>query len=177
MLKIKLSRIGKKKHPIYRLIVSEVGRDPYGKNLEILGSYDPHTKALNVEADRVKHWISNGAQMTDTVNNLFVGNKIVEGKKVNVSALGKKAKDAVKKVAEDKKAEELAEKTAKASADAEIRQSAEDKEALEAKPEVVETPEVSTEAEVVEDKAETTEASTSAEVTEDKEVATEAKEE
>lgn len=157
MLKIKLSRIGKKKHPIYRLIVSEVGRDPYGKNLEILGSYDPHTKALQVEADRVKHWIGNGAQMTDTVNNLFVGKGIVEGKKVNVSALGKKAKDAAKKAVEAKKAEELAAKTAKASTDAEAMA---DKEALEAKPEVAETPE----------------ASTSAEATEDKEVVTEAKE-
>ena len=151
MLKIKLSRIGKKKHPIYRLIVSEVGRDPYGKNLEILGSYDPHTKALQVEADRVKHWIGNGAQMTDTVNNLFVGKGIVEGKKVNVSALGKKAKDAAKKVAEAKKAEELAAKEPK-----------------EVQPEIVETPEVAETPEV-------TETPEVAEITE-AEVATEAKE-
>lgn len=124
MLKIKLSRKGKKKHPIYRLIVSEVGRDPYGKTLEILGSWDPHTKDLQVKADRVKHWIGHGAQMTDTINNLFIEKKIVEGKKVNVSALGKKAKDAAKKGAEAKKAEELAVQTPK-----------------EAQPEVVKTPE------------------------------------
>ncbi len=113
MLKIKLSRIGKKKHPIYRLIVSEVGRDPYGKSLEILGSWDPHTKDLQIKADRVKHWIGHGAQMTDTINNLLVEKKIIEGKKVNVSALGKKAKDAVRKAAEAKKAAERSAKEPK----------------------------------------------------------------
>jgi small subunit ribosomal protein S16 len=123
MLKIKLSRIGKKKHPIYRLIVLEVGRDPYGKSLEILGSWDPHTKDLQVKADRVKHWIGHGAQMTDTINNLFIEKKIIDGKKVNVSALGKKAKDAVRKAAEAKKAAEVAAKVAEATPEAPVEAS------------------------------------------------------
>ena len=104
MLKIKLSRKGKKKYPIYRLIISEVGRDPFGDNLEILGTYNPHTKELAVEADRIKYWLDKGAQMTPTVNNLLVGKNVVEGKKVAVSKLTNKSREAIAKKATDAKA-------------------------------------------------------------------------
>jgi small subunit ribosomal protein S16 len=117
MLKIKLSRKGKKKYPVYRLIISEVGRDPFGDNLEILGFYNPHTKELKVEAERIKEWIGKGAQLTPTVNNLLVDKKIIAGKKVAVSKLTKKAREVIaKKTAdvsstakamEDKKAAEV----------------------------------------------------------------------
>ncbi len=72
MLQIKLSRIGTKNKPMYRLIVSERGRDPYGRALEILGSYNPYTKELISKDDRIKHWISVGSGMTPSVNNLLV---------------------------------------------------------------------------------------------------------
>lgn len=122
MLKIKLSRKGKKKYPIYRIIISEVARDPYGRSLEILGFYNPHTKELNVKADRVKHWLDQGAQMTDTVNNLLVGQKIVEGKKVAVSKLTKKSREAIaKKVADEKAKEEKAKADAEATKQAEAQ--------------------------------------------------------
>ena len=81
MLAIKLSQSGKTNKKMFRLIISEKSRDPYGRALEILGSYNPHSKELIVKADRVKHWISKGAQMTATVNNLLVGKNIIEGKK------------------------------------------------------------------------------------------------
>ena len=81
MLAIKLSQSGKTNKKMFRLVISEKSRDPYGRALEILGSYNPHSKELIVKADRVKHWISKGAQMTATVNNLLVGQKIIEGKK------------------------------------------------------------------------------------------------
>lgn len=80
MLMIRLSRVGKKGYPTYRLIISEKQRDPYGKALEILGAYNPHTKELKVQADRITHWISKGAQMSDTVNNLLVKKEIIKGK-------------------------------------------------------------------------------------------------
>lgn len=84
MLKIKLARIGKKKAPIYRFIISEVGRDPYGRVLENLGSYNPRSKELQAKAERINHWISQGAQMTITVNNLLVSHKIVKGEVIRV---------------------------------------------------------------------------------------------
>ncbi|MEI6529593.1 MAG: 30S ribosomal protein S16 [Candidatus Falkowbacteria bacterium] len=89
MLAIKLSQTGKTNKKMFRLIISEKSRDPYGDALEILGSYNPHSKELAVKADRVNYWISKGAQMTDTVNNLLVEKKIIEGKKTVASKPGK----------------------------------------------------------------------------------------
>ncbi len=97
MLIIRLSRIGKKKKPMYRLIINEKSKDLYGRALEILGSFNPFTKELLVKEDRIKHWLSNGAQMSATVNNLLVQNKIIEGKKVVASKPGKKSEEEIKK--------------------------------------------------------------------------------
>jgi small subunit ribosomal protein S16 len=101
MLNIRLTRVGKKNKPMYRLTIAEKTKDPYGKALEILGSYNPHSKELQVKGDRIQYWISQGAQMTPTVNNLLVEQKIIEGKKVVASKKGKKAEEA--KIEEAKK--------------------------------------------------------------------------
>ncbi|MFH1325876.1 MAG: 30S ribosomal protein S16 [Candidatus Falkowbacteria bacterium] len=102
MLMIRLARIGKKKQPYYRLVVSEKARDMYGKALEILGNYNPRTKEAKLNADRIKHWLSNGAQASATVNNLLITKGIIEGKKQKSSTLSNKRK---KKL--DKKSESL----------------------------------------------------------------------
>lgn len=88
---IKLSKVGKTNKKMFRLIISEKGRDPFGKVLEILGSYNPYTKELVAKEDRIKYWLGNGAQMTPTVNNLLVGKKVVDGEKVTASKPGKKS--------------------------------------------------------------------------------------
>jgi len=85
MLAIKLSKVGKTNKKMFRLIVSEKSHDPYGHVLEILGSFNPYSKELQVKGERVNYWIEKGAQMTATVNNLLVGNKIVAGEKVTAS--------------------------------------------------------------------------------------------
>ncbi len=89
MLVIKLSKVGKTNKKMFRLIISEKSRDPYGNVLEILGSYNPYSKELSAQAERIKYWLSQGAQMTPTVNNLLVGQKMIEGKKVVASKPGK----------------------------------------------------------------------------------------
>jgi len=89
MLTIRLSRIGKKNKPFYRLIISEKSRDLYGHALEILGSYNPHTKGLKVANERIKYWLEKGAGMSPTVNNLLIEKKVFEGKKVKASKAGK----------------------------------------------------------------------------------------
>lgn len=81
MLTIRLSRIGKKKKPFYRLIISEKTKDPWGTFLEQLGHLNPHTKQTALKIDRIKYWISVGAQMSNTVNNLLVKEGIIEEKK------------------------------------------------------------------------------------------------
>lgn len=90
---------------MFRLVISEKGRDPYGNVLEILGSYNPHSKELVTKDDRIKHWLSKGAQMTATINNLLVGKGIVEGKKVTASKPGEKSEKRVSqlKAKDDKK--------------------------------------------------------------------------
>ena len=93
MLTIRLSRVGKKNLPLYRLVISEKHKDLYGKALEILGSYNPHTKDLKINAEKTKYWLSKGASMSATVNNLLLEKKIIEGKRVKASK-DKKAKKA-----------------------------------------------------------------------------------
>jgi len=106
MLAIKLSKTGKTNKKMFRIIVSEKSRDPYGNVLEILGSYNPHTKELLAKTDRIKHWLSNGAQMTATINNLLLEKKIIEGKKTVASKPGKKSdkRTAQIKAKDDKRA-------------------------------------------------------------------------
>ncbi len=101
MLAIKLSKVGKTNKKVFRLIISEKSRDPFGKVLEILGSYNPHSKEFQAKADRIKYWLSQGAQMTPTVNNLLISQKIITGEKVKASKVGspKKGKKTEKKTA------------------------------------------------------------------------------
>ncbi len=92
MLTIRFSRVGKKGYPTYRLVISEKARDPYGKALEILGSYNPHTKDLQAKDDRIKHWISKGAGMSQSVANLLINKKIIEGTKAKAEKKATKKK-------------------------------------------------------------------------------------
>lgn len=109
MLTIRLSRIGKKNKPMYRLIISEKGRDPYGRHLEILGSYNPYSKELRAKGEKIKYWLGKGAKMSPTVNNLLIAQGVIEGKKVKASSPGKKKEDtetAAKAPREEKPQEE-----------------------------------------------------------------------
>jgi small subunit ribosomal protein S16 len=112
MLTIKLSKLGKKNKKVFRVIISEKGRDPYGNSLEILGAYDQFHKQLQVKKDRVNFWLERGAQMTPTINNLFIAQGVIEGKKVTASKAGKvseKKQGQIKaKADKKKKAEEAA---------------------------------------------------------------------
>lgn len=81
MVTLKLARVGKKKQPTFRLVVTEKGSDPWGHNLEILGWKNPRTKETKFEVERIKYWLSKGAQMTATVNNLLIDQKIITGEK------------------------------------------------------------------------------------------------
>ena len=120
---IKLSKIGKTNKKVFRLIISEKGRDPYGRALEILGAYNPYSKELSIKEDRIKYWLEKGAGMTASINNLLVGKSIIDGKKVAASKKGvlnekkaaqikskadkkKAASEAVAPVIEESKAEE-----------------------------------------------------------------------
>ena len=82
MLKIRLSRIGKRGQAYFRVVVVEHTKKPKGEYLELLGTYNPHEKVLNVKKDRIDYWVSKGAQASPTVNNLLVNHKIWDKPKV-----------------------------------------------------------------------------------------------
>ena len=112
MLTIKLAKVGKKNKKVFRILISEKARDPYGKALEILGSYNPYNKELKVKTDRVKYWLSQGSTMTPSVNNLFVDKNIISGEKLVNSKPGTPNKRKAEKAKEtaapvEEKKEEL----------------------------------------------------------------------
>ena len=85
MLKIRLQRVGKKHDPSYRIVVTDSRTGPKSnKHVEVVGHYDTIRKTKEFNSDRIKHWISNGALVSDTVHNLLVREKIVEGDIKNV---------------------------------------------------------------------------------------------
>lgn len=94
MLTIRLSRFGKKKHPVFRVIVSEKAKDTLGDYLELLGTYDPHTNKAALKTDRIQYWLSKGAQTSGVVHNLLVGEKIITGEKIKVANIRKKEEEA-----------------------------------------------------------------------------------
>ena len=85
MLKIRLQRIGRKNDPHFRLIVTPHTNKPMTTQFnEILGTYNVKAGIFECKADRVKYWISVGAQVSPTVTNLLISKGILEGRKINV---------------------------------------------------------------------------------------------
>ena len=72
MLMIRMARFGAKKKPFYRIVVIEKECARNGRNLEVVGTYNPlvHPAAVLLKHDRIEHWSKNGAQMSDTVKRL-----------------------------------------------------------------------------------------------------------
>ena len=93
MLKIRLQRIGKKGQAYFRVIVTEHTQKPKGRFLEDLGAYDPHKNTVNAKKERIEYWLSKGAQLSPTVNNLLVGREIIKGQKVQVWKAKKKGEE------------------------------------------------------------------------------------
>jgi small subunit ribosomal protein S16 len=85
MLVIRYFRVGKTNQPYFKVVVTDKRRPTRGgRFVEELGQVDPVNKKKNLKADRVKYWLSVGAQPSDTVYNLLVSEKIIEGKKRDV---------------------------------------------------------------------------------------------
>lgn len=73
MVKIRLRRTGAKKKPSYRVVVTDSRTSRDGRFIEIIGHYNPRTEPVtfNIHEDRVWHWLSQGAQPTDTVRKML----------------------------------------------------------------------------------------------------------
>ncbi len=131
MLVIRLQRVGKRNRPAFRLVVTDKKNGPKsGRFLEILGNHDRVSKNTQLKEDRIKHWIEQGVQVSDAVNNLLVDKGVIKGEKKDVHSRhdrkkggdkpAEEVKDAPKEgeapkeeVKEEKPAEEVKEEPAK----------------------------------------------------------------
>ena len=78
-VKIRLRRMGAKRAPFYRVVVADSRYPRDGRFIEVIGTYDP-TKdpaIVNIDSEKAKKWISNGAQPTDTVKALLKKNGVL----------------------------------------------------------------------------------------------------
>jgi small subunit ribosomal protein S16 len=76
LVKIRMRREGKKKHPIYKLVATDSRSPRNGGYLEVVGQYDPHTNpiTLSLKEPRIEYWLGQGAQPSDTVRSLLKRN-------------------------------------------------------------------------------------------------------
>ncbi len=108
MLTIRLSRTGKRKQPYYRIVLQEKTRDPWSPAIEVLGQMNPRLDRSEavLDEERIKYWLSKGAEVSKGLHNLFLDKKLIKGEKVNnisLSAARRKAIEAAKpKVAESR---------------------------------------------------------------------------
>ena len=116
MLKIRLQRVGKKHDPAFRVILTDSARAARSGSVnEVLGFYSAKREQTKLSTDKIKEWIAKGAQVSDTVHNILVREKVIKGPKKNVLPPKKKSaeKEKDKEVVAQAKPEEKKEETAK----------------------------------------------------------------
>ncbi len=112
MLMMRLQRVGRKNDPSYRIVVTDKRTGPKSdKHVDRIGSYNPKMNSVQLDAVKAKEWLAKGVQPSDTVYNILIGQKVVEGRKINV--LPKKSpivdEEALKRAAEEAAAKAKAE--------------------------------------------------------------------
>ena len=120
MLMMRLQRVGRKNDPSFRIVVTDkrtgVKSD---KHVDRLGSYNPKLNHVQIDGAKAKEWLAKGVQPSDTLHNILVSQKIIEGKKKNVLPKKSPIIDEAKIKAEAEAAAAKLEADAKAKADAE----------------------------------------------------------
>ena len=114
---IRFQRIGRKNDPAFRIAVLEKTAGPKaGSYVDLVGTYNPKTKATTLQPDAIRDWVAKGAQVSPSVHNLLVSQGVIEGTKtakvVKQSELGKNI--AKKKAEEEAAAAKAAEEAAAA---------------------------------------------------------------
>lgn len=122
MVKIRLKRLGRKKRPFYRVVVTDIRNKRDGAPLAELGYYNPLTKELKLDKATALDWMSKGAIPSDTAKRLI--DKASETGELIVLEVAKKER--LSKKAKEKQAAEKAAAEEKAKADAEAKEAAEE---------------------------------------------------
>ena len=134
---IRFQRIGRKNDAAFRMAVLPKASGPKaGKYVDLVGTYNPKTKAMTVDGAKIKDWMSKGAQVSPSLHNLLVKNGVVEGIK-NASVVSKKNLEKNVKARAEAEAKELSAKEAADAKAAEAAKAAAEAPAEEAAPEVV----------------------------------------
>ncbi|MAZ56652.1 30S ribosomal protein S16 [bacterium] len=85
MLMMRLQRVGRRNDPSFRIVVTDKRTGPKSnKNIAILGSYNPKMDHVQLDKEEAKKWLGQGVQPSDTVHNILVSEKVIEGDKINV---------------------------------------------------------------------------------------------
>ena len=106
MLVIRLRRVGKKNQPAFKIIVTEKKKAPTkGIFIEEVGFWNPLTKERILKEERIKYWLSVGAKASDTIHNMLIDGKVIEGEKIKKHSKSKK-KEGEKKAEDNGKKEE-----------------------------------------------------------------------
>ena len=94
-VKMRLTRLGDKKSPFYRIVVADSRKARDGEYVDLVGTYNPlkTPEEVKIDVEKAKKWIANGAQPTDTVKALLKKNGVYEESKKPAT----KAKKATKK--------------------------------------------------------------------------------
>ena len=107
MLVIRFFRIGKKNQPSFKIVVTDKRKPPRaGRFIEEVGFWNPLTKEKVLRQERIKYWLSVGAEPSPTVHNLLVSEKIIDGKKIAKHKKAKKEEPVQGKPTEKKPTEE-----------------------------------------------------------------------
>ncbi len=125
MLSIRLRRTGKKGQPTYRIVVADERAPIYGKYIELLGNYNPNTKATVLNKEKALEWMNKGAKPTNTVAKIFTKEELKHNSIVikKFRAVSKTELEKEKAEAEKIKAEEAAKKeAAKVAFEAQVEQ-------------------------------------------------------
>ena len=80
-VKIRLKRMGMKKHPFYRVVVADAASPRDGRFIEEIGYYNPMTEpaTIKIDAEKAQQWLKNGAQPTETARTLLKKSGVIEG--------------------------------------------------------------------------------------------------
>jgi len=87
-VKMRLTRLGDKKSPFYRIIVVDGRKARDGEYVDLIGTYDPlkNPAVVNIDKEKAAKWIACGVQPTDTVKSILVKEGILEAKKTQAKA-------------------------------------------------------------------------------------------
>ena len=118
-IKIRLARAGSKKRPFYRVVAADSRMPRDGRFIEKLGTYNPllnkdDSNRVKLDLDKIKEWLSKGAQTTDRISRLLENLEVLPKKVRNNPIKAKPKKEAEEAAAEEPRAEEAAAEELKA---------------------------------------------------------------